>query len=217
MTTDPKLAARIEALERSRTSRPAPGRRTGGRKRHAALKSRIAALFLSVVTTGSLSVAFFFMEAGAQTQAAFAALPEPITPGRPTTVVVPPIDSPPQANRGATPAQGEPPTTTPVQVEAFNGRRVSTRFGPVQVQVQVRAGTGELVDVAVVAYPDGDPTSRRINARALPQLRSEALSAQSARLDTISGATYTTRGYEASLQSAIDAVRAAGVEAGAGL
>ncbi len=216
MTPDPQLAARIEALERSRSSRPAPGPSTGRRRRHAARKSRIAALFLSIVTTGSLSVAFFFMEAGAQSQAAFAALPEPITPGRATSVVVPPVDAA-RSSRGAGPGRGESLTATPVRVEAFNGRRVDTRFGPLQVQVQVRAGTGELVDVAVVAFPDGDPTSRRINARSLPRLRSEALAAQSSRIDTISGATYTSRGYEASLQSAIDAVRAAGRQGGVAL
>jgi uncharacterized protein with FMN-binding domain len=62
-----------------------------------------------------------------------------------------------------------------------------------------------------VGRPDGDGKSVGINDRAVPVLDSEALTAQSARVDTVSGATYTSRGYEQSLQSAIDAARAAGI------
>jgi uncharacterized protein with FMN-binding domain len=85
---------------------------------------------------------------------------------------------------------------------------IDTRFGPVQVQVQISRGA--IVDVAVVEYPNGDNKSIRINSRALPTLRSEALSAQSADVDTVSGATYTSNGYRQSLQSAIDEARASG-------
>jgi uncharacterized protein with FMN-binding domain len=217
MPSDAKLAARIEELKKSRSPRPDAGERPVRRRRHAARKSRMAALFLSVISTASLSATFLLMDASAQTQAAFAALPEPITPGEPTTVVVPPLDASSQSSRGASPTQDAPPATAPVQVLAFNGQRADTPYGPVQVQVQVQAETGQLVDVAVVRFPDGDPTSRGINARALPRLRSEALAAQSARIDTVSGATYTTRGYEASLQSAIDAALAANVQSGSSL
>jgi uncharacterized protein with FMN-binding domain len=216
MPSDAQLAARIEELKKSRSPRPDAGERPVRRRRHAARKSRMAALFLSVISTASLSATFLLMDASAQTQAAFAALPEPIALGEPTTVVVPPLDAPTQSSRGATPTT-DAPAPAPVQVLAFNGQRADTPYGPVQVQVQVQAETGQLVDVAVVQFPDGDPTSRGINARALPRLRSEALAAQSAQIDTVSGATYTTRGYEASLQSAIDAARAADVQSGAAL
>jgi uncharacterized protein with FMN-binding domain len=85
---------------------------------------------------------------------------------------------------------------------------VDTKFGPVQVQVHV--SNGQIVEVAVVQYPDGDHKSVQINARALPTLRTEVLSAQSAVVDTVSGATYTSNGYRQSLQLAIDEARAAG-------
>jgi uncharacterized protein with FMN-binding domain len=62
----------------------------------------------------------------------------------------------------------------------------------------------------VVQYPDGDSKSVRINSRALPTLRTEVLTAQSAEVDTVSGATYTSDAYARSLQSAIDEARAAG-------
>ena len=45
---------------------------------------------------------------------------------------------------------------------------------------------------------------------AAPTLRREALAAQSAKIDTVSGATYTSEGYRQSLQAAIDAAHAAG-------
>ena len=68
-----------------------------------------------------------------------------------------------------------------------------------------------MVTVAVEQSPDSDGKSVRINQRALPLLQSEALSAQSAKVDTVSGATYTSAAYAKSLQAAIDEARAAGV------
>ncbi len=56
--------------------------------------------------------------------------------------------------------------------------------------------------------PGGDPRSRQINASAVPALIKETVQAQSAHLDTVSGATYTSEGYIGSLQSALDQARA---------
>ena len=53
-------------------------------------------------------------------------------------------------------------------------------------------------------YPNGNGRDQQINSYALPQLVSETLSAQSASIDMVSGATYTSQGYLQSLQSAID-------------
>ena len=61
--------------------------------------------------------------------------------------------------------------------------------------------------------PYRDGKSVRINERAVPELNSEALTAQSASVDTVSGATYTSTDYRRSLQSAIDAANAAGITA----
>jgi uncharacterized protein with FMN-binding domain len=85
---------------------------------------------------------------------------------------------------------------------AFTGQAVGTRFGPVQVAITVSGGT--ITDVSVPEYPDSDRRDQEINSRALPELVSETLSAQSAHIDMVSGATYTSRGYLQSLQSAID-------------
>ena len=59
--------------------------------------------------------------------------------------------------------------------------------------------------------PFSDEKSVRINDRAVPRLNSEAITAQSATVDTVSGATYTSVGYQQSLQSAIDIAVANGV------
>ena len=101
-----------------------------------------------------------------------------------------------------------PPTAA---VTAFDGDVVNTQYGPVQVQVQLSGGA--ISEVAIGMYPNGDGRSQRINARALPELRSETLTAQSAQIDTVSGATYTSDAYIRSLQSAIDAAHLAGATA----
>jgi uncharacterized protein with FMN-binding domain len=77
-----------------------------------------------------------------------------------------------------------------------------TRYGVVQVRVTV---SGDRIEnVSAVELGATDPHSEQINAEAVPELRQEVLSAQSAQIDGVSGATYTSQGYEASLQSALD-------------
>jgi uncharacterized protein with FMN-binding domain len=83
-----------------------------------------------------------------------------------------------------------------------NGAATSTRWGTVQVQVHVR--NGQIVDVVPLAVPDSNSRDYRINSYAVPVLRDEALAAQSASIDTVSGATVTSNGYIRSLQSALD-------------
>jgi uncharacterized protein with FMN-binding domain len=63
---------------------------------------------------------------------------------------------------------------------------------------------GKITDVTAVQYPNGNGRDQQINSYALPVLAQEALSAQSAQIDHVSGATVTSDGYVQSLQSAID-------------
>jgi uncharacterized protein with FMN-binding domain len=70
--------------------------------------------------------------------------------------------------------------------------------------VQLTVQDGAVTDVSVVEYPIGNDKDRRINAQALPILVRETLDAQSADIDMVSGATYTSEGYDTSLQSALD-------------
>jgi hypothetical protein len=74
------------------------------------------------------------------------------------------------------------------------------------VQVQVTSSGGQITAVTAVSLPSGDPRSQQISTVAGPQLASQALAAQSASIDGVSGATYTSDSYETSLQSAIDQI-----------
>lgn len=85
------------------------------------------------------------------------------------------------------------------------GDTVQTRWGPVQVRITIK--NSRLTEVTAVTYPTDNPRDQEINSYALPRLRSEALQAQSADIDTVSGATYTSDGYRQSLQSALDSAR----------
>lgn len=89
-------------------------------------------------------------------------------------------------------------TTASTTVE---GPVISTRFGPVQVSIVVSGG--QIQDVVAGQLPAGGH-SGRISSFAEPILREEALQAQSASIDTVSGATYTSDAYAQSLQAAID-------------
>ena len=80
---------------------------------------------------------------------------------------------------------------------------VSTRFGTVQVQITVQ--NGKITDVAALKLTDAERKSQMISAQAAPILRSEVLQAQSADVQTVSGATVTSDAYLTSLQAALDA------------
>ncbi len=82
------------------------------------------------------------------------------------------------------------------------GSVASTRWGPVQVSITVTDGKITAVDVP--QYPTGNGKDRQINASAVPILTKETISAQSADIDMVSGATVTSEGYVQSLQSALD-------------
>jgi uncharacterized protein with FMN-binding domain len=82
------------------------------------------------------------------------------------------------------------------------GAAVSTTYGPVQVQITVKGG--HVTAAKAVEYPTTFQQDQQINAYAIPQLNREAVTAGSAKIDMVSGATYTSQGYISSLQSALD-------------
>ncbi|WP_328765305.1 FMN-binding protein [Streptomyces sp. NBC_00272] len=88
----------------------------------------------------------------------------------------------------------------------FTGDVVDTRYGPVQVAVTMSAG--RLTAVEVLQVPSENRRDREIASYAVPRLTDEAIGAQSAEIDAVSGATYTSEGYTRSLQSALDNARA---------
>ncbi|QNK80349.1 FMN-binding protein [Nakamurella sp. PAMC28650] len=100
----------------------------------------------------------------------------------------------PSTNAAAAPSTGKNATVT--------GSVADTRWGPVQVQLTVQ--NGKITAVSVVQYPNGNGRDQEINSYALPILVQETITAQSAKVDMVSGATVTSDGYLTSLQSAID-------------
>ncbi len=85
----------------------------------------------------------------------------------------------------------------------FRGSKYDARFG--NVRVKVTFDGGRIVAVHVEEYPDHSPTSVRINVDAFPRLEQEVITAQSADVDVISGATLTSKAWARSVRSAIRA------------
>jgi uncharacterized protein with FMN-binding domain len=108
---------------------------------------------------------------------------------------------------GSTPAttpstSGGSSTTGSSGAASYTGTAVDTRFGPVQVQITVVSG--KVTKSVVTQVPWNSPRDQEINTYAVPILNQEAVQAQSANIDMVSGATYTSDGYLQSLQSALD-------------
>ena len=102
----------------------------------------------------------------------------------------------PSAGAGAgQPAQGGTSGT-------FVGDEVPTRWGPVKVQIVVQ--NGRIVQAQAIEYPNENHHDEEINSWALPQLQDATVQANSAQIDSVGGATVTSGGYIASLQSAVD-------------
>ena len=221
---DPLVAKRLEQLN-ARAAKPGGAAvRTApnpGRRAKPARASKVGALALSVATTAALAAMFAGQDAGTTDSVVLTGGTDTLntvgtvaaTASTAATATTAPATS--VAGDTLTPVE---PTTTVAAAPAtildgtYLGVADSNRWGSVQVQA-VYSG-GQLVDVQIVQYPDGDNKSVRINQRSLPTLISEAISSQSADVNTVSGATYTSVSYKVSLQSAIDAAKSASGIAG---
>jgi uncharacterized protein with FMN-binding domain len=106
------------------------------------------------------------------------------------------------AGSGSTSSGGSGSSSAGGSATTVTGDTAQTQWGPVQVQITVSGG--KITDVTPVQYPNGNGRDQEINSYALPVLAQEALAAQSANIDHVSGATVTSDGYVQSLQSAID-------------
>jgi uncharacterized protein with FMN-binding domain len=107
------------------------------------------------------------------------------------------------AAQGAAAAAAAATAAPTAQSGTVTGSVVATRFGNVQVSVTI--ADGAITEVTPLQLTDRESRSVAISNQAAPILRSEVISAQSANVQNVSGATYTTGGYLKSLQSALDA------------
>ncbi|MGY6020972.1 FMN-binding protein [Streptomyces spinosirectus] len=122
-----------------------------------------------------------------------------------------PASDPSAAAAGAAPQQTAAAQESPQGGSAaagsgtVDGNVVQTQYGNVQVRLTV--ADGKITKADAVQAPKGG-TSDQKTALSVPKLNQEAVAAQSARIDSVSGATYTSTGYKKSLQSAIDKMKA---------
>ncbi|MEU7056536.1 FMN-binding protein [Streptomyces sp. NPDC046197] len=127
---------------------------------------------------------------------------KPHTPPEIAAAPAPAASSGAGATAGSSGSSGSSSGGTATGTRTVTGRTVRTRWGPVQVRITLK--NGRITEVTAVAYPSANPRDQEINSYAIPELRREALAAQSADIDSVSGATYTSDGYRQSLQSALD-------------
>jgi FMN-binding domain len=86
--------------------------------------------------------------------------------------------------------------------KVVTGEVVNGPYGPSQVAITLSGG--KITKVTVLQHTDDGENSQQIDGNALPKLTAETLTAQSAKIDAVSGASYTSAGYIKSLQSALD-------------
>jgi uncharacterized protein with FMN-binding domain len=115
----------------------------------------------------------------------------------------------PPARSSTGPAPGGSPGGQPSQpAGAGDGTHSATgaleRYGYGELAVRVTVSRNRITDVTVPALQTADPTSRQISDQAIPMLRSEVLAADSASINGVSGATFTSEAYATSVQAALD-------------
>jgi len=156
-------------------------------------------------------VAFKFQPAGAGTAAAGLSGTGvmPSAAGTATGSMNPPMGgakpsatTKPSGSATPTVGSGSGGTGQSTAARVITGAVDNTPYGPMQVQITV---AGKKITKAVAVQQTSDGTiSQQIDGMAIPQLNQETLTAQSANINAVSGASYTSAGYKQSLQSAID-------------
>jgi len=145
---------------------------------------RRAPIVLSATVFGTAGVLAFHAHAPAATTATVT----PSATASPTATATPAATATPQASSGAS--------------GSATGDVVGTQYGNAQVKVTVK--DGRITAIQALQLQGNDPRSVMISSSAEPILQQEALAAQSAQIDAVSGATYTSESYKQSLQSALD-------------
>lgn len=155
--------------------------------------------------------AFQYLNSSNVTYAAGGTVAQSASPSAPAPAQTEPV----AITQTPAPAQPSPtptpvPTPVPVPVSTPQGQYVDgTYTGSVEnayygnVQVQVTVSGGKIADAQFLQYPSDRSTSRYINQQAMPILVQEAIQAQSAQVDGVSGASDTSAAFQQSLASAL--------------
>ena len=131
-------------------------------------------------------------------------VPPATAPPRPTTSTAPPPTrgSTTETNPATSPPTSTAPATNAGAVRTVDGDPYDNRYGTVQVQITLQGR--QITNVTPLQMPTDRQRSAEISQQAAPLLLQEALQAQSAQIDIIGGASYTSQSYAQSLQSALD-------------
>jgi FMN-binding domain len=126
----------------------------------------------------------------------------------PPATVIPRASGAGASGAGASGAGASPAGPVAGQGAARSALGSEVQYGYGVLDVKVTVSGSRITDVSVPLLQTAEPTSQQISEEAIALLRSEVLSAQGARVDVISGATYTSEAYVQSLQAAIDKLHA---------
>jgi uncharacterized protein with FMN-binding domain len=122
----------------------------------------------------------------------------PVASAPATTTKAAAAGSTPSGSKTKTKAKAKSTSAT----KTATGAVAQNQYGNVQVRVTVAGG--KIKQVTAIQLPQSDSKSAQISQYAAPQLQSQVLTAQSAKIDGVSGASYTSQSYDTSLQSALD-------------
>jgi len=172
---------------------------------------RRAVLTLGGTLAGIAALLAFKFQPAASSLAAGTS-PTPVTTGARPASTAPATPGTAGSAKGGKPARTGSPSGTATAgagggaqsttAKTVTGAVDNTQYGPMQVAISVSGG--KITKITVVQQTNTGVESQQIDSGALPKLTSEALAAQSAKIDAVSGASYTSAGYIQSLQSAID-------------
>jgi uncharacterized protein with FMN-binding domain len=154
---------------------------------------RRSPIVLTATIAGTAGILAFHPHA-ATVHSATGSTPSPTS----TSTSTPSSPGPPPSTASGTGSSG---STTTVSGTA-TGDSVGTRYGNAQVRVTVK--NGRIVTIDALQLQSNDSRSVQISSSAAPILQQEALTKQTAAVDAVSGATYTSASYMQSLQSAVD-------------
>lgn len=149
---------------------------------------------VAIVATAIAVVLLFSFKTPAQAR--------PHTPAADVSQASPTPDASPSPSDSSAPTPTPSPAGPTYKDGQYTGQDILTEFGDVQVKVTISGG--RITDVQPLQLPFDRRRSAEISQYAAPRLHDEVLQAQSAQIDTLSGATYTSEAYAQSVQAALD-------------
>lgn len=115
-----------------------------------------------------------------------------------------PSPSAPSSPSGTGPAAGSSPGRATAGGGTHSVTGAMEQFGYGELAVRVTVTGSRITNVTVPVIQTAEPFSRQLSEQAIPLLRSQVLAADSASINGVSGATFTSEAYATSLQAALD-------------